>query len=127
MLCFCCIALSGGVVNKKAGCWADQHQSRAATEPDNMSAPPPLDWNTVTADLQRSVNNCALYVLESMTPPTWLSMFLPQVDVTQPPPGYEVLEDETQKPPAKRRSTNDQNSELAKKKKPPAAASHPAH
>lgn len=51
----------------------------------------PIDWNTIVTDLQRSVNNLALYVLESMSPPTWISTFLPNVDVSKPPPGYEPL------------------------------------
>jgi len=56
-----------------------------------------LDWNTVTMDLQRSVNNLALFVLESMTPPNWTQTFFPDVDLTQPPPppppppGYESM------------------------------------
>jgi len=91
-----------------------------------MSASPPLDWNTVTADLQRSVNNCAIYILESMTPHAWLSTFLPQVDMTQPPPGYEEYSSDGDKPPAKRRLPNNPEVGPAKKKKPRAAASHPA-
>ena len=50
-----------------------------------------LDWNTVTMDLQRSVNNLALYVLESMSAPTWLPTFVSTLDLTKPPPGYEDL------------------------------------
>ena len=47
-----------------------------------------LDWTTVTLDLQRAVNNLALYVLESMKPPSWNQTICPYIDVTQPPPGY---------------------------------------
>jgi hypothetical protein len=52
-----------------------------------------LDWTTVTMDLQRAVNNLALYVLESMTPMVWNPTFCPSaaVDVTQPPPGYKEV------------------------------------
>lgn len=68
---------------------------------NSFSAPPvapttangaSLDWNTVTSDLQRSVNNLALFVLESMTVPTWLpTLFqgnpLPvAIDMCKPPP-----------------------------------------
>jgi hypothetical protein len=49
-----------------------------------------LDWTTVTMDLQRAVNNLALYVLESMTPMAWPPTACPPVDVTQPPPGYNM-------------------------------------
>jgi hypothetical protein len=96
---------------------------------DDMSASTPLDWNTVTADLQRSVNNCALCILQSMTPPVWMSTFLSQVDVTQPPPGYEAhspTSSDGDKPPAKRRLLNNPEVGPAKKKKLPAAASYPA-
>ena len=79
-----------------------------------------LDWNMVTMDLQRSVNNLALYVLESMSAPTWVPTFLPDLDVSKPPPGYEdspedsVMSDEKapsqqspKKPPKKRKKIDD--------------------
>lgn len=49
-----------------------------------------LDWTTVTMDLQRAVNNLALFVLESMTPMVWHPTVCPPVDITQPPPGYNM-------------------------------------
>ena len=69
-----------------------------------MEAPSTMNWNTVVMDLQRSVNNLALYVLESMAPPTWLATFL---DVNQPPPGYGSMShassEANEKPPPKNR------------------------
>jgi len=47
------------------------------------------DWNTVTSDLQRAVNNLAWFVLESMTLPEQAHFMVPlPLDSlsTQPPP-----------------------------------------
>ena len=95
----------------------DQHQSLAWAKRVNMAA---LDWNMVTMDLQRSVNNLALYVLESMSAPTWVPTFLPQLDVSKLPPGYEdstensVMSDQqspsnqgAKKPPKKKKKSED--------------------
>jgi hypothetical protein len=79
----------------------------------------PMNWTTVVMDLQRSVNNLALYVLESMTPPLWLA----NVDVTQPPPGYkgtstsssEAMMDKKSSLPSKPCPTKDPKSSRKKK------------
>ena len=86
------------------------HQSMVWIELVNMTA---LDWNTVTMDLQRSVNNLALYVLESMSAPTWLPTFVSTLDLTKPPPGYEDL---TKPPPVYEAST--EVSEMSDEKPP---------
>ena len=47
------------------------------------------DWNTVTSDLQRAVNNLAWFVLESMTLPEQAHFMVPlPLDTlsAQPPP-----------------------------------------
>ena len=105
--------------DKKANPLPDQHQSLVWAECANMSA---LDWNMVTTDLQRSVNNLALYVLESMSAPTWTPAFLSELDLTKPPPGYEVSPEDSEmsdektpsrqgakKPPRNKKKMNEQS------------------
>ena len=107
-------------------------QSCVDLQPNNMDTFSTTDWNTVVMDLQRAANNLALFVLESMTPPVWLASFLRNVDVTQPPPGYQNLSsfsseetlamDDKPNPTAKRRPIKDKDKGAGKKKKSYAAA-----
>ena len=76
-----------------------------------------LDWNTETTDLQRSVNNLALYVLESMSAPTWTPSFLSELDLTKPPPGYEVSPEASEMSEEKPPSNQGAKKQPKKKKK----------